>query len=157
MELEEILSSLILDNAIHNAIKHGANRDACVRLSVSVSDAELPQAPTTPTAPTGGYVQVHPSLTHETLALVCTVTNQANPKKPVITNDYVQGIIRGFRNQDTPALSDQIGYPYYPTREMYRAKPVDWKFISGDQWCNGIAVLVISGCGSDFLALSVIF
>ena len=136
MELEEILSCLILDNAIHNAIKHGAHQDPCVRLSVSVSDAEPQQAPTAPTAPASGYVQVYPSRAPEMLALVCTVTNRANPRKPVITNDYIQEVIHGFRNQATAALSDQIGYSYYPTREMYRAKLVDWTLIFGDQCCN---------------------
>ena len=91
--LDEKLYSLVLDNTINNAFKHGRPQDPQVQLTVS-------------TAP----VDSGPSLADDKhVRLTFRLSNQANPSRPRITNDYIAKVLRGESKENVGALSDQIG------------------------------------------------
>ena len=91
--LDEKLYSLVLDNTINNAFKHGRPQDPQVRLTVS-------------TAPVDGGVN---PLDDKRVRLTFRLSNQANPSRPRITDDYVAKVLRGEAKENVGALSDQIG------------------------------------------------
>ena len=87
--LDTTLCSLVLDNAISNAFRHGSCRDSPVRLAVT-------------TAPAGG----------DRLRLCFVLTNQVSPAKAPLTPDVVARAWAGnYRCQAAPGspMSDGIG------------------------------------------------
>eukprot|EP00667_Euglena_gracilis_P003172 EG_transcript_3181 len=92
-----VLLNLILENAISNALKHGHPSNPQVQFTISSS-------------PAGD--DLSPPRDHHRL-LQFTVTNLANPQRPVLTPEYVAQLLSGkveVANHDVvPVLSDRIG------------------------------------------------
>ena len=91
--LDEKLYSLVLDNTINNAFKHGRPQDPQVQLTVSTAPVD------------GGASPADDKHVRVTFRL----SNQANPSRPRITDDYVAKVLRGESKENVGALSDQIG------------------------------------------------
>ena len=90
--LDTTLCSMVLDNAISNAFRHGSCRDSPVRLAVT-------------TAPAGG----------DRLRLCFVLTNQVSPAKAPLTPDVVARAWKGTHRRQAPPgspgspMSDGIG------------------------------------------------
>ena len=91
--LDEKLYSLVLDNTINNAFKHGRPQDPQVQLTVS-------------TAPVDSGISLAGD---KHVRVTFRLSNQANPSRPRITDDYVAKVLRGESKATVGALSDQIG------------------------------------------------
>ena len=90
VRIDPILPGLILDNALSNAFKHGHPEDPDVQLSIETRTANGEQER-----------QVH---------LEVCVTNNANPSRPVVDDDYVTSVRRQDGSQHAPdPMSDQTG------------------------------------------------
>ena len=87
--IDPTLCSLILDNALSNASKHGHPQSPDVRLTIG--------CPANPLGPSR-FLRI-------------TVSNAANPDRPSITPEYVEEVLSGAaqRSALTSAMSDQIG------------------------------------------------
>eukprot|EP00667_Euglena_gracilis_P002680 EG_transcript_2684 len=89
------LLNLVLENAISNALKHGHPSNPHVQFTISSSPAKG--------HPPGDRRRV----------LHCTVTNLANPQRPVLTPEYVAKLLAGkvelAQTDVVPVLSDRIG------------------------------------------------
>eukprot|EP00667_Euglena_gracilis_P005032 EG_transcript_5063 len=92
---DAVLLNLILENAISNALKHGDPSNPQVQFTISSSPASVD--------PSRGRRQL----------LHFTVTNVANPQRPVLTPDFVAQLLSGKVHLVTrdiiPVLSDRIG------------------------------------------------
>ena len=87
--LDPTLCSLVLDNAISNAFRHGSCQDSSVHLAVT-------------TAPAGD----------DRLRLCFVLTNQVSPAKAPLTPDIVARAWEGTHRRQAPAgspMSDGIG------------------------------------------------
>ena len=91
--LDEKLYSLVLDNTINNAFKHGRPQDPRVQLTVS-------------TAPVDSGTSLADA---KCVRVTFRLSNQANPLRPRITDDYVAKVLRGESKATVGPLSDQIG------------------------------------------------
>ena len=91
--LDEKLYSLVLDNIINNAFKHGRPQGPQVQLTVSTTPVDTSGIPAE-----DGH-----------LRLTFRLSNLANPTRPRITNDYVAKVLRGESKENVGALSDRIG------------------------------------------------
>ena len=91
--LDEKLYSLVLDNTINNAFKHGRPQDPQVQLTVS-------------TAPVDGGAS---PADDKRVRLTVRLSNQANPSRPRITDEYIAKVLRGEAKENAGALSDRIG------------------------------------------------
>ena len=90
VQIDPILLGLILDNALSNAFKHGHPENPDVQLSINTRIANGEQES-----------QVH---------LEVSVTNRANPSRPVIDDDYIASVRRPDGSQHGPdPMSDRIG------------------------------------------------
>ena len=78
VSFDELSTSIILENAITNAIRHALPGSPDVRFSI-----ETPQAP-------HGASQDDPHLLFK-------ITNRADPTKPVVTQDFLDQILQGDR------------------------------------------------------------
>jgi hypothetical protein len=87
--IDPTLCSLILDNTLSNAFKHGHPESPDVRLTIACTPNPLGSA----------------------RSLHITVSNVANPDRPSVTPDYVQQVLSGEtqRSASTSAMSDHIG------------------------------------------------
>eukprot|EP00667_Euglena_gracilis_P021259 EG_transcript_23241 len=92
-----MLCSLIFDNAINNAFRHGHPQAPAVHFSIGEDEATPPS-----------YLQP------DRVRLVMVVTNRANPSRPPLTNDFVALAASGRSpslpcEADMSPLSDRIG------------------------------------------------
>ena len=87
--LDETLYSLVLDNTINNAFKHGRPRDPQVQLTVS-------------TAPVDGGASLADV---KRVRLTVRLSNQESPSRPRITDDYIAKVLRGEAIENVEAPS----------------------------------------------------
>ena len=93
--MDEDLCSLILDNSIDNAFKHGHPRTPQVQLSV--------------TATTAAHTQ---GADCECVRLTFRLSNNANPARPRMTDDFITAVLEGRSKENAGAMSDQMGLRY---------------------------------------------
>ena len=94
--LDVTLCSLILENALSNAFKHGCPQNPAVRLTITVASSNSAASS---------------AAEDNKVCVKFTVINRANPTRPVITPDYVKKVLSGEarRGSGTSPMSDQIG------------------------------------------------
>eukprot|EP00668_Euglena_longa_P010730 GGOE01013007.1.p1 GENE.GGOE01013007.1~~GGOE01013007.1.p1 ORF type:complete len:560 (-),score=116.12 GGOE01013007.1:676-2355(-) len=101
IQLDQMLCNLILENALSNAFKHGDPQGPDVQFHIEVEPSPLPQP--------------QPSSQSEAAVRVTfTVSNAANPLRPVLTEEVVTKLLSGqvadAQPQEVkPVLSDRIG------------------------------------------------
>ena len=89
-QFDHVVSSMILENALSNAFKHGYPRNPDVRFTIAVHDESDDP--------------------NHVLLELC-VTNRAHPDRPKITDEFVDELINATPDADRhmPLLSDRIG------------------------------------------------
>ena len=91
--LDETLYSLVLDNTVNNAFKHGRPQDPQVQLTVGTTPLD------------GGAT----SADDKRVRLTVRLSNQASLSRPRITDDYIAKVLQGEAIENVGALSDRIG------------------------------------------------
>ena len=86
--LDPVLCSLVLDNGINNASKHGNPHDPAVTFSIRADDQ-------------AGHDQ--------RLRVVFQVTNRADSQKPRITPEFIENLCNGVPMEKASVLSEHVG------------------------------------------------
>eukprot|EP00667_Euglena_gracilis_P029601 EG_transcript_39498 len=94
VHLDSTICSLILENALSNAFRHGDSEDPCIRLFIE-------------------SVSAQPHTREGFQRIRFTVENAADPDRPPITPEDAERLFRGqahlVSNVRVPTLSDRVG------------------------------------------------
>eukprot|EP00667_Euglena_gracilis_P001888 EG_transcript_1887 len=117
--IDSMLCSLIFDNAINNAFRHGHPRQPDVHFSIS--EDGLPHDPLLPDP-----------LSPDRVRLIMVVRNTANPSRPPLTDEFVAQVVSGQSSHSLPAWPASPGWgppwaPRPPCRTASACRTASWR------------------------------